>query len=180
MTSNARQNNLEDLTRIWKQWYSDTRGIFTEKYGDIAHLIAINIDEQLIQAMVRFWDLAYRCFTFNQEDMNPTIEEYAALLRVDNVQFNKIYVKEPKLMTFKKKLMKLTGMTDTWAKKYIKKKNEVNCVMWFSLRELVQNHPNILKRADLFALAIYGLIVFPKIFRHIEVAVVDFFEKLRQ
>ncbi|MBA0854503.1 hypothetical protein Goshw_000788 [Gossypium schwendimanii] len=73
-------------------------------------------------------------------------------------------------MTFKKKLMKLTGMTDTWAKKYIKKKNEVSCVLWFSLRELVQNHPNILKRVDLFALAIYGLIIFLKIFGHIEVA----------
>ncbi|MFQ6660010.1 hypothetical protein Gotur_028674 [Gossypium turneri] len=83
-------------------------------------------------------------------------------------------------MTFKKKLMKLTGMTDTWAKKQIKKKNEVSCVPWFSLRELIQNHPDILKRVDLFALAIYGLIVFPKVLGHIEVAVVDFFEKLRQ
>ncbi|KAG8500459.1 hypothetical protein CXB51_002729 [Gossypium anomalum] len=58
-----------------------TRGIFTERYGDIAHLITIRVDEQLIQAMVRFWDPAYQCFTFNQEDMTPTIEEYAALLR---------------------------------------------------------------------------------------------------
>ncbi|MBA0783432.1 hypothetical protein Gotri_001146 [Gossypium trilobum] len=49
--------------------------------------------------------------------MTPTIEEYSALLRFDNVQLNKIYVKESKSMTFKKKLMKLTGMTDTWAKK---------------------------------------------------------------
>ncbi|KAG8471787.1 hypothetical protein CXB51_036088 [Gossypium anomalum] len=54
-------------------------GIFTEKYGDIAHFITVN------------------------EDMTPTIEEYAALLRIDNVQFSKIYVKEPKPMTFKKK-----------------------------------------------------------------------------
>ncbi|MBA0756279.1 hypothetical protein Gogos_022098 [Gossypium gossypioides] len=90
--------------------------------------------------MVRFWDPAYQCFTFNQEDMTPTIEEYAALLRIENVQLNKIYVKEPKPMTFKKKLMKI----------------------------------------DLFALAIYGLVIFPKVLRHIEVAVVDFFEKLRQ
>ncbi|KAK5840010.1 hypothetical protein PVK06_008872 [Gossypium arboreum] len=45
VTLNFRQNNLEDLTRIWKQWDSDTRGIFTEKYGDIAHLIAVNVDE---------------------------------------------------------------------------------------------------------------------------------------
>ncbi|MFQ6655920.1 hypothetical protein Gotur_026253, partial [Gossypium turneri] len=32
VTSNARQNDLEDLTRIWKQWDSDTRGIFTENH----------------------------------------------------------------------------------------------------------------------------------------------------
>ncbi|MBA0672308.1 hypothetical protein Goklo_024297 [Gossypium klotzschianum] len=57
--------------------------------------------------------------------------------------------------------MKLTGMTDTWADKQIKKKNEVSCVPWFFLRELVRNHPDILKRVDLFALAVYGLIIFP-------------------
>ncbi|MBA0759830.1 hypothetical protein Gotri_022651 [Gossypium trilobum] len=42
------------------------------------------------------------------------------------------------------------------------------------------NHLDILKRIDLFALAIYELIIFPKVLGHIEVAVVDFFEKLRQ
>ncbi|MBA0783433.1 hypothetical protein Gotri_001146 [Gossypium trilobum] len=50
----------------------------------------------------------------------------------------------------------------------------------FLFGELVQNHPDILKRVDLFALAIYGLVVFPKVLRHIEVAIVDFFKKLRQ
>ncbi|MBA0759594.1 hypothetical protein Gotri_022454 [Gossypium trilobum] len=109
--------------------------------------------------------------------MTPTIEKYAALLCIDNVQLNKIYVKESKPRTFKKKLMKLTGMTNTWAEKQIRKKNEFNCVPWFSLRDLVQNHPDILKRVDLFALVIYGLIVFPKVLGHKEVAVVDFFEK---
>ncbi|MBA0673048.1 hypothetical protein Goklo_029087 [Gossypium klotzschianum] len=57
--------------------------------------------------------------------------------------------------------MKLTGMTDTWADKQIKK-NELSCVPWFSLRDLVQNHLDILKRIDLFALAIYELIIFLK------------------
>ncbi|MBA0755308.1 hypothetical protein Gogos_020195, partial [Gossypium gossypioides] len=129
------------------------------------------------------WDSLKEGYISNlpeREDMTPTIEEYASLLRIDNVQLNKIYVNEPKPMTFKKKLMKLTGMTDTWAEKQIKKKNEVSCIPWFSLRELVQNHPNILKRVDLFALAIYELIVFPNVLGHIEVSVVDFFEKLRQ
>ncbi|MFQ6659898.1 hypothetical protein Gotur_028618 [Gossypium turneri] len=83
-------------------------------------------------------------------------------------------------MTFKKKLIKLTEITDIWVEKQIKKKNEVSCVPWFSIRELVQNHLDILKRVDLFALAVYGLVVFPKVLGHIEVAVVDFFKKLRQ
>ncbi|KAG8503903.1 hypothetical protein CXB51_001856 [Gossypium anomalum] len=161
-------------------WDSDTRGIFTERYGDIASLIVVNINEGLIQAMIRFWDPAYQCFIFNQEYMTPTVEEYVALLRINNVQFYKIYVKEPKPMTFKKKLVKLTGLTDTWAEKQIKKKNEISCIPWFSLRDLVLNHPDILKRVNLFALSIYGLVVFPKVLGHIEVAVVDFFEKLKQ
>ncbi|KAG8498056.1 hypothetical protein CXB51_006650 [Gossypium anomalum] len=179
-TVNVRQNNLEDLVRVWNQWDSDTRGIFTERYGDIAHLITIRVDEQLIQAMVRFWDPAYRCFTFNQEDMTPTIEEYAALLRIDNVQFGKIYVKEPKPLTFRKKLVRLTDMTDAWAEKQIKKKNETVCIPWSSLRESVLSHPDILKRVNLFALAIYGLVIFPRVLGHIEVAVFDFFERLKQ
>ncbi|KAG8485235.1 hypothetical protein CXB51_021352 [Gossypium anomalum] len=133
VTVNVRQNNLEDLVRIWNQWDLDTRGIFAERYGDIANLITINVDERLIQAMIRFWDLAYQCFTFNQEDMTPTIEEYAALLRVNNVQPYKIYVKEPKQLTFKKKLVRLTDMTDAWAEKQIKKKNETICIPWSSL-----------------------------------------------
>ncbi|KAG8502352.1 hypothetical protein CXB51_000328 [Gossypium anomalum] len=180
VTVNVRQNNLEDLVWIWNQWDSDTRGIFAERYGDIAHLITINIDERLIQAMIRFWDPAYQCFTFNKEDMTPTIEEYAALLRVDNVQPYKIYVKEPKPMTFKKKLVRLTDMTDAWAEKQIKKKNETICIPWSSLRDLVLNHPDMLKRVNLFALAIYGLVIFSKVLGNLEVAVVDFFERLKQ
>ncbi|KAG8482695.1 hypothetical protein CXB51_023999 [Gossypium anomalum] len=115
-----------------------------------------NLEDLLIQAMVRFWEPAYQCFTFNQEDMTLTIEEYAALLRIDNMQFGKIYVKEPKPMTFKKKLVRLTDMTDAWAEKQIKKKNETICIPWSSLRESVLSHPDILKRVNLFALAIYA------------------------
>ncbi|KAG8483820.1 hypothetical protein CXB51_023425 [Gossypium anomalum] len=107
-----------------------TRGaFFTERYGDIAHLITIRVDEQLIQAMVRFWDPAYQCFTFNQEDMTPTIEDFA-----------------------------FHGLAT----------------------RIVLSHPDILKRVNLFALAIYGLVIFPRVLGHIEVAVFDFFERLKQ
>ncbi|MBA0845242.1 hypothetical protein Goarm_005851 [Gossypium armourianum] len=33
--------------------------------------------------MVHFLDPTYRCFTFNEVDMVPTIEEYSTLLHYD-------------------------------------------------------------------------------------------------
>ncbi|MBA0643986.1 hypothetical protein Goklo_028223 [Gossypium klotzschianum] len=33
--------------------------------------------------MVHFWDPTYRCFTFNEVDMVPNIEEYSTLLHYD-------------------------------------------------------------------------------------------------
>ncbi|MBA0729411.1 hypothetical protein Golax_000040, partial [Gossypium laxum] len=33
--------------------------------------------------MVRFWDPTYRCFTFNEVDMIPTIEEYSTFFHYD-------------------------------------------------------------------------------------------------
>ncbi|KAG8480752.1 hypothetical protein CXB51_025124 [Gossypium anomalum] len=140
-------NNPEDLVRIWNQWDSDTRGIFTERNWDVANLIAINVDERLTQAMVRFWDLAYHVFTFNQEDMTLTIEEYAGLLRIDNVQFYKIYVKEPKLMTFKKKF-------GSEPPRHVEEGKSVRFGHLWSDR-------------------------FPKVLGHLEVTVVDFFERLK-
>ncbi|MBA0606910.1 hypothetical protein Godav_019307 [Gossypium davidsonii] len=41
-------------------------------------------------------------------------------------------------MTFKKKLMKLTRMTNTLAEKQIRKKNEVSCVPWFSHLDILK------------------------------------------
>ena len=61
------------------------------KYGDIALLFSIEVDEQLIKAIILFWDPSYRCFTFNQEDLTPKVEEYLALLRISSVDLDKVF-----------------------------------------------------------------------------------------
>ena len=38
---------------------------FLAKYGDIALLFPIEVDEQLIKAIMPYWDPSYRCFTLN-------------------------------------------------------------------------------------------------------------------
>ncbi|MFQ6664985.1 hypothetical protein Gotur_031893, partial [Gossypium turneri] len=39
-------------------------------------------------------------------------------------------------------------------------------------------HPDVRKRLDVFALSIYGLVVFPKALGHVDEAVTDLFDRL--
>ena len=80
---------------------------FLDRYGDIALLLPIQVDELLIKAIMTFWDLSYRCFTFNQEDMTPTIEEYIALLRIETSNPNKVFWKKTKGVGFFKKMSEI-------------------------------------------------------------------------
>ncbi|MBA0873715.1 hypothetical protein Goshw_006123, partial [Gossypium schwendimanii] len=47
-----------------------------------------------------------------------------------------------------------------------------------TLRNLVLVHPDMKKRVDVFALGIYGLLIFPKALGHIDEAVSDLFDRL--
>ncbi|MED6224689.1 hypothetical protein PIB30_086467 [Stylosanthes scabra] len=38
----------------------------------------------MLRAMLQFWDPSYQCFTFNQFDLTPSIEEYAKLLNKED------------------------------------------------------------------------------------------------
>ncbi|MBA0738412.1 hypothetical protein Gogos_011773 [Gossypium gossypioides] len=64
---------------------------FWDKYGDVAQLLFVKPDDDLLKAMVRFWDPTYRCFTFNEVDMVLTIEEYSTFLYYDFRDLLRIY-----------------------------------------------------------------------------------------
>ena len=95
---------IKELKAIWKSWTVKRQDAFTAKYGDIALLLPIEIDVQLLKAIILFWDPSYSCFTFNHEDLTPTVEEYAALLRISSPNPNKVFWKKSKKVPFKKKL----------------------------------------------------------------------------
>ena len=69
----------------------ERKNVFTTKYGGIALLLPIEIDEQLLKAIILFWDPSYWCFTFNHKDLTSTVEEYAALLRISPPNPNKVF-----------------------------------------------------------------------------------------
>ncbi|MFQ6657031.1 hypothetical protein Gotur_026876 [Gossypium turneri] len=47
-----------------------------------------------------------------------------------------------------------------------------------SLKDLILAHPDVRKRVDVFALSIYGLVVFPKALGNVDEAITDLFDRL--
>ncbi|KAL1073715.1 hypothetical protein V6Z11_D11G242200 [Gossypium hirsutum] len=60
----------------------------------------------------------------------------------------------------------------------IKKKGDSKCIPWNNLKDLILAHPDTKKKVDVFALSIYGLVVFPKALGHVDEAVTDLFDRL--
>ncbi|MFQ6668831.1 hypothetical protein Gotur_034330, partial [Gossypium turneri] len=88
--------------------------------------------------------------------MVPTMEEYSTLLRCLRIQVDKVYSRTANVLTFTKKLAKIIGMSDQW----------------------IMAHPDTKKKVDVFALSIYGLVIFPKALGHIDEVVTDLFDQL--
>ena len=59
---------------VWEGWSIEKQKAFSTKYSDIALLLPMEVDEQLIKAIMSYRDPSYMCFTFNHEDMTLTIE----------------------------------------------------------------------------------------------------------
>ncbi|MFQ6659967.1 hypothetical protein Gotur_028652 [Gossypium turneri] len=69
-------------------------------------------------------------------------------------------------------------MREQWVTARIKQKGENKCIHWKSLRGQILAHPDTKKKVDVFALSIYGLVIFPKALGHIDEAVTDLFDQL--
>ncbi|MBA0875998.1 hypothetical protein Goshw_027410, partial [Gossypium schwendimanii] len=76
--------------------------------------------------------------------------------------------------------MNITGMSEQWVVARIKQKGDSKCIPWKNLRDLILAHSDVRTRVDIFALSIYGLVVFPKALGHVEEAVEDLFDRLNK
>ncbi|MBA0618226.1 hypothetical protein Godav_027602 [Gossypium davidsonii] len=74
--------------------------------------------------------------------------------------------------------MNIIGMSEQWVMAQIKQKGDSKCIPWKSLQDLILVHLDVRKRVDIFALSIYGLVIFPKTLGHIDDAVSDLFDWL--
>ncbi|MBA0756387.1 hypothetical protein Gogos_019923 [Gossypium gossypioides] len=69
-------------------------------------------------------------------------------------------------------------MSEQWVVTRIKQKGDSKCIPWKNLQDLILAHPNVRKRVDVFALSIYGLVIFPKALGLVDEAISDLFDRL--
>ncbi|KAG8491162.1 hypothetical protein CXB51_014312 [Gossypium anomalum] len=152
--------------------------IAAEYMSELSDYTRISVDEHLFRALAQFWNPAYSCFTFGEVDLVPTIEEYTALLRCPRFQIDRIYSRAASVPTFWKKLMTITGMSEQWITARIKEKDECKCISWDTLKGLILTHPDETKKVDVFALSLYGLMVFPRALGYVDEDTTDLFHRL--
>ncbi|XP_052878905.1 uncharacterized protein LOC128285459 [Gossypium arboreum] len=172
------QNDLQELRDIWNSWNGEVKQLFYYNYSDLPYLLDVKVDKYLFWALAQFWNPAYSCFTFGGVDLVPTVEEYMALLNCPKIQADRAYSRPVNIPPFLKKLMNTTGMSEQWVAARIKQKGDSKYIPWRNLRDLIFAHPDSKKRVDVFALSLYGLILFPKALGHIDEAVLDLFDRL--
>ncbi|MBA0877673.1 hypothetical protein Goshw_013487 [Gossypium schwendimanii] len=74
--------------------------------------------------------------------------------------------------------MSITRMSEQWVAARIKQKGDNKSIPWKILRDLILAHPDVKKRVDIFALSIYGLVIFPNALGHVDEAVSNLFDRL--
>ncbi|MBA0834095.1 hypothetical protein Goarm_006478 [Gossypium armourianum] len=163
-------NHKNELKGIWQSWDEAKKTHFSDKYGDVAQLLFIKLDDALLKAMIHFWDPTYRCFMFNEVDMVLTIEEYSTLLHYDFRDLLRIYWKQN--VNFWRLLANLMGLPVDIVKLRLKDKNSPY-ISWSDIRD-VMGKANGDRHLKLFAFTVYGLIVFPKALGYVSVELVDF------
>ena len=85
--------NIQILLRLRGKVKHAQLNNFHTRYGWILELLDVDVDHNALKALVKFFDPSLRCFTFQDFQMVPTIEEFERLLNwplKDSVPFTKL------------------------------------------------------------------------------------------
>ena len=110
--------------------------------------------------------------------MVPTIEEYSVLIGIDLQYPDKAYNRKPKVGCWKV-LAKILKVKSQLVDNYLVQKGNRQGLPWNILQDFIRGHLHNEDGMVAFALAIYGLVIFPGILGYIEMAVVDTFEQIQ-
>jgi hypothetical protein len=99
---------VNDVKRILVHSQNIDEAAFVGKYGQLPEITKIEVLNPVIKSLINFWDPDYRCFSFGNVDLCPTIEEYGMLMEFPK-KLHKVYfpLKSDKVIPELAKLLRI-------------------------------------------------------------------------
>ncbi|KAK2356938.1 hypothetical protein QL285_094255 [Trifolium repens] len=150
------------------------RDNFRSNYGSIIDLLHVQLDTMALTTMAQFYDPPLRCFTFQDFQLLPTIEEFESILGLIRdgrpCYFREVPTLEPLALALH------LGSQDSIPFQVIKTGNQgLARKVLEEKAQLVLADGNWKAYNAIFALMIYGLVLFPNVNDFIDLAAIGVF-----
>eukprot|EP00258_Populus_trichocarpa_P033489 XP_024449508.1 uncharacterized protein LOC112326280 [Populus trichocarpa] len=152
---------VNEMKRILVHSQNIDEAAFSVKYGRLLEITKIEVLNPAIKALINFWDPDYRCFSFGNVDLCPTVEEYGMLMEFPK-HLHKVYfpLRSDKVIPELSKLLKIPYLS-----RFLEK--NASGLKWkfleIELERKKSQYGSMLERDRLIALGIYGPVLFPSL-----------------
>src|SRR3954469_24403407 len=116
--------DIKKLKIIKEKLPSGALDRFEIRYGNILDLLRVKVQEEAITALVQFYDPPLRCFTFQDFQLAPTLEEMDAMLGFSRIK-KEFYTDVGREIDFSN-LVKALGLSATELKSNYKTDGDVH------------------------------------------------------
>ncbi|KAI5436421.1 hypothetical protein KIW84_022781 [Lathyrus oleraceus] len=150
--------------------------VFVDQYGDLLTLLKMVVDPVPLQTLLQFYDPELRCFTFQDYQLAPTLEEYSILMNVP-IRYQVPFLDVPKEVDFRVVAralhLSIKEVSDNW--------KSSGDVVGLPLKYLVRMAKEEAKKGNWeafhaqLAIMIYGVVLFPSMPNFVDFAAVTIF-----
>ncbi|KAI5431214.1 hypothetical protein KIW84_035395 [Lathyrus oleraceus] len=150
--------------------------VFVDQYGDLLTLLKMVVDLVPLQTLLQFYDPELRCFTFQDYQLAPTLEEYSILMNVQ-IRYQVPFLDVPKEVDFRviarALYLSIIEVSDNW--------KSSGDVVGLPLKYLVRMAKEEAKKGNWeafhaqLAIMIYGIVLFPSMPNFVDLAAVTIF-----
>ncbi|GAU10301.1 hypothetical protein TSUD_420410, partial [Trifolium subterraneum] len=165
----VKKPQVESLKGLSEGMTSIAKKSFELDYGSILNLLHVEIDDMALTTLAQFYDPPLRCFTFQDFQLAPTLEEFAKILGC-NLEDHGPYVglgEEPPMKEIAKALHLTSAEVSSWLEDM--KNDRKGVSKGFSRGVLEAKAQALLEKKDwkpfnaVLALLVYELVLFPDV-----------------
>ncbi|KAI5431425.1 hypothetical protein KIW84_035569 [Lathyrus oleraceus] len=172
-----RQPDLKELRNL-TSYVLDPLG-FKARFGKLLPLLTTQVDEGLMSVLVQFYDPLYRCFTFPDFQLLPTLEEYAYLVGIpilDQLPFSGL-----ESIPTSREIADMLHIDESLISAHVTTKGGIQGLpSEFLIAQATVYGKAMSEDAfeAIFVLLIYGLVLFPNIDKFVDVNAIRIFSAL--